>query len=111
MNIRVVVGDIFEPPDLPLTIRFAHPPDEMQQAALEELLHAWFLIGQNRGFGPGFFHNAGSLVFEDDQAFWYVDIGSADSSALDVLKNCLEGYSEVHVPVQEILLGTKLDEQ
>ncbi len=110
MSIQVVIGDIFEPPDLPLTICFAYPPDERQQAALKELLEAWYLIGAHRGFGPGFFHSATSLVFDGKIALWHVDIGSASSMALEVLKNCLEGYSEVHVPIEEMILGTKLDE-
>ncbi len=109
MSIKIVVGEIFEPPDVHLTIRFGYPPDEMQQAALKELLEAWYLVGENRGFGPGFFHSASSLVFDGESAMWHVDIGSASSNAIDVLKNCLEGYSEAHVPIQEVILGTKLD--
>jgi hypothetical protein len=109
MTIKVVIGDIFEPPGIHLTIRFEYPPDEMQQAALQELLEAWYLVGASRGFGPGFFHWASSLAFDGEYAMWYVDVGSASSEAIDVLTNCLEGYSEVHVPVQEVMLGTRLD--
>jgi hypothetical protein len=109
VSIPIVIGDIFEPPDIPITIRFAHPPDEAQQAALQELLYAWFLEGQNEAFGPGFFHSATSLVFEDNLALWQVDIGSASGDAIDVLKNRLESYGQAHVPIEELMLGIELD--
>jgi hypothetical protein len=109
VSIPIIIGDIFEPPDIPITIRFAYPPDEVQRAALQELLYAWFLDGQNEVFGPGFFHSATSVVFEDELALWHVDIGSSSSDAIDVLKNRLEDYGKVHVPVEELMLGTGLD--
>jgi hypothetical protein len=110
VDIPIVIGDIFEPPDIPITIRFAYPPDEAQQAALEELLYAWFLEGQNEHFGPGFFHSATSLVFEDDLALWHVDVGGASGDALLILKSRLEVYSKAHVPIREIILGTNVNE-
>jgi hypothetical protein len=108
VSIPIVWGDLVEA-DLNLTIRFAYPPDEMEQATLTELLDAWYLIGANRGFGPGFFHTGGSVIFEDDAALWHVDLGSASETAIEVLKGCLEGYAEMHVPIREVILGTLVE--
>jgi hypothetical protein len=109
MTIKIVVAEIFEPPDIHITIHFEYPPDEMEQKALKELLEAWYLVGASRGFGPGFFHNATSLIFDGQSVMWYVDVGSASDSAIEVLTNCLGGYSEDHVPIQEVILGIKLE--
>jgi hypothetical protein len=108
MTIKVMIGDIFEPPNIRLEICFEDVPDEMQQTALKELLDAWYLVGANRGFGSGFFHGASPLVFDAKSAVWHVDIGSASSNAIEVLTNCLEGYSEAQASIQEVILGTRL---
>ncbi|GAB4212572.1 MAG: DUF3531 family protein [Synechococcales cyanobacterium] len=116
-------------------LHFASIPDDQAQAYVEQVIESWYSLGllgaynatslpiQEAGVAlsefdypqdlellPAFFHNMGEVEYQHDWGRFWVDMGSADSLALDILCHALRTLSRDYVPLREIQFGGDLDE-
>jgi len=129
MNIRFRECDWF---DLWIWIEFTEFPSEREKQLIDELFNSWFLIGKLGGFNAGnlqvqeagmdvsdldydqeaaddgmmsVMHNMGDVEYEDAWARCWVDLGTADAIAIDVLINSLQQFTLEYVGIQQVIVG------
>lgn len=102
-------------------------PSEKDMEIIGSIIRAWYVLGRLGGFNslnmqvskipinqslsynenvtdilPACFHNIGELEFQDNWGRVWVDIGTADPIALDVLINSLSAASSDYVGIKEL---------
>jgi hypothetical protein len=87
------------------------PPD--QQDRLRNVILAWYTIGVYGGLGDGVPHFISDIGFEveDGQHIveWWVDMGSLEPEALDVLIRCLDRFVQLNeIKTKRLVLGRRL---
>jgi hypothetical protein len=129
MNIRFRECDWF---DLWIWIEFSEFPSEREKQLVDELFNSWFLIGKLGGFNAGnlqvqdtgldisdleydqdaaddgmmsVMHNMSDVEYEDAWARCWVDLGTADAIALDIMVNSLQQFSQDYVGIEQIIIG------
>jgi hypothetical protein len=96
-------------------LRFAHPPGQGERSYVETAFDCWFYLGKLGGFNaetcrptrpapistpglgrggggatlPALMHNMGVMEYQEEWARCWVDLGTSDALALDVLINTL----------------------
>ncbi|KAF6162916.1 hypothetical protein GIB67_021065 [Kingdonia uniflora] len=65
------------------------------------------LYDEEKGFKvmPSSFHDIGDVEFQDNWGRVWVDLGTSDFFAIDVLLNCLTVLSSEYVGVQQVIFG------
>ncbi|GJS70019.1 hypothetical protein Tco_0702860 [Tanacetum coccineum] len=65
------------------------------------------LYDTDKGFNvmPSSFHDVGDVEFQDNWGRVWVDIGTSDYFALDVLLNCLTILSSEYLGIQQVVFG------
>ncbi|CAK8533826.1 unnamed protein product [Lathyrus sativus] len=65
------------------------------------------LYDSDKGFKvmPSSFHDISDVEFQDNWGRVWVDLGTADYFAIDVLLNCLNGLSSEYLGIQQIVFG------
>ncbi|AFY73384.1 Protein of unknown function (DUF3531) [Synechococcus sp. PCC 7502] len=133
MQIRFRECDWF---DLWIWIEFSDFPSEREKQLLDELFNSWFLLGKLGGFNAGnlqvqdtgldisnldydqdaaddgmmsVMHNMSDVEYEDAWARCWVDLGTADAIALDILINALQQFSQDYVGVEQVIVGGQND--
>ncbi len=116
--------------DLWIWIEFCEFPTEREKQLLDELFNSLFLIGKLGGFNAGnlqvqeagvdisnldydlesdsmmsVMHNMSDVEYEDSWARCWLDLGTADAIALDVLINCFQQFSQDHVEIAQVIVG------
>jgi hypothetical protein len=118
--------------DLWLWIEFSNIPSEMEKQIVDELFNSWFLLGKLGGFNAvnmqvqelgvdisyfdydveaaeeemmSLMHNMGDVEYQDNWARCWVDLGTADAIAIDVLINALQQFSKDYVTVESFIIG------
>ncbi|MFM7085631.1 MAG: DUF3531 family protein [Cyanobium sp.] len=113
-------------------LRFAHPPGQGERGYLETAFDSWFFLGKLGGFNaenlqaheagaelswmawdaadaeqalPALMHDMGALEYQQDWARVWVDLGTSDAFALDVLINTLRQLDRDIVEIEELLIG------
>uniref|UniRef100_A0A0A9H2N7 Uncharacterized protein n=1 Tax=Arundo donax TaxID=35708 RepID=A0A0A9H2N7_ARUDO len=56
---------------------------------------------------PSSFHDISVVEFQDNWARVWVDLGTSDYLALDVLLNCLTQLSSEHLGIKQVVFGGK----
>ncbi|MBD2101308.1 DUF3531 family protein [Leptolyngbya sp. FACHB-261] len=118
--------------DVWIWLQFAAVPSEREKLYVEQVLNAWFSLGQLGGFnasnlqsheadpdvsnllydsdsleGPlmALMHNMGDIEYEGVLARCWFDLGTSDSLAFDVLVNALAQFSREYVEIEEVQIG------
>lgn len=105
---------------------------EREKQMLDEVFASWFLLGKLGGFNAvnsqvleagvdvshldydndamatdmmAVMHNIGDVEYEGKWARCWVDLGTTDGIALDVLINALYRFSEEYVPIVTVYVG------
>lgn len=113
-------------------IRFAHPPGKGERAYVETAFDSWFYLGKLGGFNaenlqaheagadlsdlpwdgemadqalPALMHNMGTMEYQGSWARCWLDLGTSDPLALDVLINTLRQLDRDVVEVSELVIG------
>lgn len=114
------------------------PPSSSEADLLQEVVRAWFLVGRLGGFNsqnmqlvnreetsfdevqydeeeaagvlPASMHDFSDLQIQGSWVRFWVDMGSADELALDVLINCLTTFSREQVGIKQVVFGGENDD-
>lgn len=122
----------FDPFNCWIWLRFAAPPGQGERGYVETLFDSWFFLGKLGGFNaenlqvheegadvswmaydgegaeralPALMHNMGEMEYQADWARCWVDLGTSDGVAIDVLINSLRQLNSDVVEIQELLIG------
>ena len=115
-----------------LWMRFKEPPTQGEMNYVDGILDSWYVIGRLGGFNsgnlqaheggtdlnwmvydnetinsasPALMHNIGELEYQGNWARCWVDLGTTDSLAFDVLLNTLYQLDTDLVQLEEVLIG------
>ncbi len=110
---------------------------EREKQMIDEVFASWFLLGKLGGFNAtnlqvleagvdvsdldydgetmagemmAVMHNIGDVEYEGNWARCWVDLGTADALALDVLINSLYRLSEEYLPIKALYIGGEQEE-
>ena len=113
-------------------LRFSHAPGQGERGYVDTVFDSWFFLGKLGGFNaenlqvqeegaelsgmaydadaaaralPALMHNLGELEYRGEWARCWVDLGTSDALALDVLINTLRQLDTDVVEIQELLIG------
>mmetsp|Transcript_14382 Transcript_14382/g.27640 ORF Transcript_14382/g.27640 Transcript_14382/m.27640 type:complete len:313 (-) Transcript_14382:264-1202(-) len=128
-----VVFREYNPQDLWIWFELYEYPVENERKLLEEVVDSWFTLGHLGGFnclnmqvlergndvsfmdykvdkgiedaGFALFHNMDELQYKGTWARFWVDLGSADELAIDILLNSLMQLSKEYVGIKKIFVG------
>ena len=115
-----------------LWLRFSEVPSQGERNYVDGIFDSWYVLGRLGGFNaesmqvheegdelswmsydneestsvmPALMHNMGQLEYEQDWARCWVDLGTSDGVALDVLINALRQLDSDLVQIDELLIG------
>lgn len=115
-----------------LWLRFADVPSQGERNYIDGIFDSWYVIGRLGGFNaenlqvheegvelswmnydsdeasaamPALMHNMGQLEYQEQWARCWVDLGTTDGVALDVLINALRQLDADVVEVEQLLIG------
>lgn len=112
------------------------PPAGGAGEMLQEIINSWFMLGRlgaydssnlqvlysdgTRGFEyddqqdmtslQATMHDMGEIEYRGSWARFWVDMGTSDELAFDILINALKTFSREHVGIRQIILGGELDD-
>ncbi len=113
-------------------LRFAHPPGQGERAYVETAFDSWFYLGKLGGFNaenlqaheagadlswlaweaetaeralPALMHNMGAMEYQGVWGRCWLDLGTSDAFALDVLINTLRQIDRDVVELCELVIG------
>lgn len=115
-----------------LWLRFSDPPSQGECSYVDGIFDSWYVIGRLGGFNaenlqvheegsdlswmaydnveaesvmPALMHNIGQLEYQREWARCWVDLGTSDSVAIDVLINALRQLDTDVVRIEELVVG------
>ena len=115
-----------------LWIRFSEPPSQGERNYVDGVFDSWYVIGCLGGFNaenlqvhdagsdlswmtydndgaesamPALMHNMGQLEYQNDWGRCWVDLGTSDGVAIDVLINALRQLDSDVVQIEELVVG------
>ncbi len=118
-------------------LRFHNVPNQAEKDYVNGLFDSWYVLGRLGGFNgsnlqsqeegsdlswfsyengeaenalPSLMHNLGQLEYEDHWARCWVDLGTCDVIAIDVLINSFYQIDADFVQIEELLIGGVNDE-
>ncbi|MBD2743208.1 DUF3531 family protein [Coleofasciculus sp. FACHB-1120] len=127
-----VVFREFNPFDLWIWLEFSMVPSEMEKQYVEEVFNSWFFLGKLGGFNAenlqvqdtgldisymdydseaadntmvSLMHNMGEFEYEGGWARCWLDLGTSDAIALDVLINSLNQLNKEYVTIERLYIG------
>ena len=113
-------------------LRFCNVPSKAEKDYVDGVFDSWYVIGRLGGFNssnlqsqeegsdlswmtydneeisntlPSLMHNLGQLEYQGDWARCWVDLGTCDALAIDVLINALYQIHADFVQIEELLIG------
>lgn len=121
----------FDATDSYIWMELYSSPSEKDLDLIGGVFRSWYLLGRLGGFNslnlqisnipidqrlsynenveevplPAYFHNIGELEFQDNWGRVWVDLGTSDPLALDVIINSLSALSSDHVGIKELTFG------
>jgi Protein of unknown function (DUF3531) len=129
MDVRFRECDWF---DLWIWIEFQNSPAQQEKQMVDELFNSWFLLGKLGGFNAvnmqvqesgadisdldydneaaaaemmSLMHNMTDVEYEGNWARCWLELGTADAIALDVLINALRQFSKEYVEIEQVIIG------
>jgi Protein of unknown function (DUF3531) len=134
MEIRFRECDWFS---LWIWIEFNDFPSHQEKQYVDEMFNSWFLLGKLGGFNAGnlqvqeigldvsyldydhelasdnlmsVMHNMSEVEYEGNWARCWLDLGTADAIALDILVNSFQQFSQEYVEIKQVIIGGKNDD-
>ncbi len=122
----------FNPFDLWVWVEFSTVPSDLEKRYVEEVFNSWFYLGKLGGFNAenlqvqeqgldisymnydeqmadnslmALMHNMGEFEYEGTWARCWLDLGTSDAIALDVLINALKQLSQEYVNIDRLYIG------
>ena len=122
----------FNPFDLWIWLEFSTIPSEMEKRYIEEVFNSWFYLGKLGAFNAenlqvqevgldisymnydeqvadkslmALMHNIGEFEYEGTWARCWLDLGTSDAIALDILINALKQLSQEYVNIELLYIG------
>ena len=122
----------FNPFDLWIWLEFETAPSPMEQQYIEEVFNSWFYLGKLGGFNAenlqvqdmgvdisymeydtqaasqalmAPMHNISDFQYQGTWARCWIDLGTSDAIALDVLINALSQLSKEYVQIARLIIG------
>ncbi len=113
-------------------LRFPEQPSEGEKSYLDGVFDSWYVIGRMGGFNsdnlqtheatdelssfsydndqlsnltPSLMHNLGHLEYNNEWARCWVDYGTSDYLAIDILINTLNHLDKDIVQLEEVIVG------
>ena len=113
-------------------LRFSEIPSQGERNYVDGIFDSWYVLGRLGGFNaeslqvheegeelswmsyeneeatavmPALMHNMGQMEYQQDWARCWVDLGTSDGIALDVLINALRQLDSDVVQLEELLIG------
>ena len=113
-------------------LRFSEIPSQGEQNYVDGIFDSWYVLGRLGGFNaeslqvheegdqlswmnyeteeatgvmPALMHNMGQMEYQQDWARCWIDLGTCDGIALDVLINALRQLDSDVVQLEELLIG------
>ena len=113
-------------------LRFASPPGQGERGYVDTAFESWFFLGKLGGFNaenlqvheegadlswmaydiddaekalPALMHNMGELEYQEEWGRCWVDLGTSDGVALDVLINVLRQLDNDVTEIEELVIG------
>jgi len=113
-------------------LRFAQPPGQGERSYVETAFDSWFFLGKLGAFNaenlqahdagaelswlvwdgeeydralPALMHNMGVMEYREEWARCWLDLGTSDALALDVLVNALSQLNIDVVEIEEMVIG------
>lgn len=113
-------------------LRFAHPPGQGERDYVEGVFDSWFVLGKLGAFNaenlqahdagadlswlpydqdeaeramPALMHDLSAFEYQGDWGRCWVDLGTSDALALDVLINALAQLDRDVVEIAELVIG------
>ena len=115
-----------------LWIRFSEPPSQGERNYVDGVFDSWYVLGRLGGFNaenlqvndagsdlswmaydndgaesamPALMHNMGQLEYQNEWGRCWVDLGTSDGVAIDVLINALRQLDSDVVQIEELVVG------
>ncbi|MFM2080423.1 MAG: hypothetical protein RLZZ219_1105 [Cyanobacteriota bacterium] len=122
----------FDPFNCWIWLRFSHPPGQGERGYVDTTFDSWFFLGKLGGFNaenlqvheqgadvswmaydgeeadramPALMHSMGEMEYQGEWARCWLDLGTSDAVALDVLINTLGRLSADVVEIEELIIG------
>ena len=122
----------FDPFNCWIWLRFNHAPGQGERGYVDTVFDSWFFLGKLGGFNaenlqvqeegaelsgmaydadtaacamPALMHNMGEMEYRGEWARCWLDLGTSDALALDVLINTLRQLDTDVVEIVELLIG------
>jgi hypothetical protein len=122
----------FNPFNCWIWLRFSNPPGQGERGYIDTAFESWFFLGKLGGFnaenlqvhdqgadvnwmaydGEGseravqaVMHNMGEMEYQGDWARCWLDLGTSDGLAIDVLINTLRQLNVDVVEIEELVVG------
>ncbi|CAN1185402.1 hypothetical protein LINPERPRIM_LOCUS39007 [Linum perenne] len=121
----------FNPIDSYIWFEFVGSPSDRDVALFGGVIQSWYVMGRLGSFNssnlqlgsslmeydplydsekasqvmPSSFHDIGDVEFQDNWARIWVDLGTSDFFAIDVLLNCLTVLSAEHLGIRQVVFG------
>ncbi|KAI3826747.1 hypothetical protein L1987_00800 [Smallanthus sonchifolius] len=121
----------FSPVGSNIWFKLYGPPSDRDVDLIGSVIQSWYVMGRlgafnsanlqlanasmeynplydaDKGFNvmPSSFHDIGDVEFQDNWGRVWVDIGTSDYFALDVLVNCLTVLSSEYLGIQQVVFG------
>ena len=113
-------------------LRFANPPGQGERSYVDTAFESWFFLGKLGGFNaenlqvheegadlswmaydgddaekalPALMHNMGELEYQEEWGRCWMDLGTSDGLALDVLINVLRQLDNDVTEIEEMVIG------
>lgn len=130
MQVRFRAVDQF---NLWVWLELCQPPSQADLGMLQEVVDSWFLIGRLGGYNagnlqalyaneqelsrleydaeegagglPASMHDLAPLEAKGTWARFWVDLGTADELAIDILINCLTAFSKEQLGIKQLVFG------
>ncbi|BBN18631.1 hypothetical protein MPTK1_8g04100 [Marchantia polymorpha subsp. ruderalis] len=121
----------FDATDAHVWLELFGSPSDKDLETIGSVLRSWYLLGRLGAFNsmnmqltqlpidarlsysndraaealPSAFHNIGDLEFQDNWGRFWVDFGTSDPVAMDVLINAFSAVSSDHVGIKQLVFG------
>jgi hypothetical protein len=113
-------------------LRFSHPPGQGERDYVEGVFDSWFVLGKLGGFNaeclqvheegadlswmawdgeeaerslPSLMHDMAAFEYQQEWGRCWIDLGTSDAIALDVLINALRQIDRDVIEIEELVIG------
>lgn len=131
-----VIFRAIDPFDMWVWLELYSPPSPAELEMVQEVVNSWFMLGRlgaynsgnlqvlysggggegleyeqsDGGALPATMHDMGAVEAQGNWVRFWVDMGTSDELAIDILINALLTFSREHVGLQQVVIGGENDD-